>query len=49
MLAEGGNEYSLKEFIEAGSRKVTPDDCANYVMNMSRKLPIAAAGQPMEL
>ena len=27
MLAERGNEYSLKEFIKAGIRKVIPDDC----------------------
>ena len=49
MLSESEGEYSLKNLIETEVGTVTQSDCANYVLNMSRNLSIAAAGQPMEL
>ena len=44
MFSESEGKYSLKDLIETGVGTVTQSDCGNYVLNMSRNLPIAAAG-----
>ena len=49
MLSASEGEYSLKDLIETGVGTVTQSDCANYILKMSRNLPMTAAGQTMDL
>jgi len=48
LLRQRVSQQTLTSMIEEGVRTITQEDCTNYVMNVTRKLSVAASGQPME-
>jgi len=49
LFRQNVSNSTLNTMIEEGVRTVTQEDCTNYVMNVTRKLPAAASGQPMTI